>query len=148
MTNWIRLLTCFVLACAPATMGQSGEKKAREIEGWGAIVDPDGDCTIQAKSGKVTITVPGKTHDLNPLIRTNSPGTTDEFFKGRSTHLRLERKGNEVTASYSHDGKEWTAVKTLTVDLPAQLQVGVAAVNSSNREFVVEFDQFKVDVSN
>src|SRR5947199_217787 len=73
MTNWIRLLTCIVLACAPATMGQSGEKKAREIEGWGAVVDPDGDCTIQAKSGKVTITVPGKTHDLNPLIRTNSP---------------------------------------------------------------------------
>jgi hypothetical protein len=34
------------------------------------------------------------------------PGTLNEFFKGRSTRFRLERKGDKVTASYSHDGKE------------------------------------------
>ena len=75
---------------------------------------------------------------------TNPPGTTDEFFKGRSTYVRLERKGDKVAASYSHDGKEWMAVKEITVDLPKKVHVGVAAVNSSDKPFTVEFEDFKI----
>ncbi|MGL6073805.1 MAG: DUF1349 domain-containing protein [Fimbriiglobus sp.] len=76
---------------------------------------------------------------------TNPGSTTQEFFKGRSTHLRFERKGDKVLAAYSHDGKEWIAVKNgVTVDLPKKVQVGVAAINSSNKKFVVEFEEFKL----
>ena len=47
---------------------------------------------------------------------TRCRSTTKEFFKGESTYLRLERKGDKVTASYSHDGKEWTEAKEITVE--------------------------------
>ena len=67
--------------------------------------------------------------------------TRASFFKGRSTWLKLERRGGKVSASYSHDGKEWTEVKQIDVDLPRKLQVGVAAVNTSTKPFVVRFQE-------
>ncbi|MDB5302327.1 MAG: Regulation of enolase protein 1, concanavalin A-like superfamily [Phycisphaerales bacterium] len=75
---------------------------------------------------------------------TNPPGVAGEFFKGRSTYLRLARKGDKITASYSHDGKNWTEVKEIAVDLPPKVHVGVAAVNSSDKPFTVEFEEFKI----
>ncbi len=35
------------------------------IEGWGTVTDPDGDCTLKADNGKLTITIPGTMHDLS-----------------------------------------------------------------------------------
>jgi regulation of enolase protein 1 (concanavalin A-like superfamily) len=75
---------------------------------------------------------------------TDPNSTLDEFFKGRSTWLRLERKADKVVASYSHDGKEWTEAKEITVELPAEVTVGVAAINTSEEPFTVEFEEFKV----
>lgn len=43
----------------------------RTIPGWGEVIDPDGDCTISEKEGKVTIAVPGTPHDLG--IASNAP---------------------------------------------------------------------------
>jgi regulation of enolase protein 1 (concanavalin A-like superfamily) len=196
---------------------------------WGKVTDPDGDCRVKAEKGKLTITVPAKTHDLNPLNGTNAPrvlrqvqgdftatvkvtgdfkpgnvstnpngapfngaglllwqdannflrlernnwwhpnlnkyicypplieyykdgnyqstnpeATAETFFKGNITFLRLERKGNKVTASYSHDGKQWTAVKEISVTLPQTLHVGVSAVNTANQPFTVVFEEFQV----
>jgi regulation of enolase protein 1 (concanavalin A-like superfamily) len=48
---------------APATPEELG---LRVIDGWGEVVDPSGDCTIDGRDGKLTITVPGTVHDLNP----------------------------------------------------------------------------------
>lgn len=47
-----------LVACA-------GTTSTRAIPGWGHVVDPDHDCTITARGGKLTITVPGTTHDLS-----------------------------------------------------------------------------------
>ena len=44
----------------------------------------------------------------------------------------------------SHDGHEWTETSVLTANLGAAVRVGVEAVNSSNIEFVVEFEELKV----
>jgi regulation of enolase protein 1 (concanavalin A-like superfamily) len=44
-------------------IGQESPKPA--LGGWGAAVDPDGDCRIGADGGKLTIEVPGKKHDLS-----------------------------------------------------------------------------------
>lgn len=38
-----------------------------KIPGWGEFVDPAGDCKALLKDGKLSITVPGTQHNLNPL---------------------------------------------------------------------------------
>jgi hypothetical protein len=75
---------------------------------------------------------------------TNPRGTLEPFFKGRSTHLRLRRTGNMVTAAFSHDGIEWITAREIAVAFPQRVTVGVAAVNSSDQSFTVEFEDFKV----
>lgn len=75
---------------------------------------------------------------------TNPDGTLDEFFKGRSTWLRLVRKGRKIIASYSHDGKEWTEVKEITIDLANKVSVGIVAINTSVKTFIVSFEEFKL----
>jgi regulation of enolase protein 1 (concanavalin A-like superfamily) len=51
-----------------------GQEVAKEIPGWGRIVDPDADCKFSAKRKQVTITVPGTPHDLSAeLDRMNAP---------------------------------------------------------------------------
>jgi regulation of enolase protein 1 (concanavalin A-like superfamily) len=225
-----RILPALLSACVLAAGLAAQEKKTRTIEGWGTVSDPADDCTLKHTKQKLTVTVPGGTHDLNqaiggmkaprvlrevdgdftaqvkvtgefmpgekagaentrpfnsgglllwqdsknyirlerntwwvnevgkhacfpPLIEhykdgdyqnTNPEGTLDEFFKGKSTWLRLERKGDKVTASYSHDGKEWTEAKVMTADLPKKLQIGVAVVNTSAKDCTVEFEDLRI----
>jgi hypothetical protein len=76
---------------------------------------------------------------------TNPPGTLFEsFFRGDSTWFRLERKDNDVSASYSHDGKEWTLFKTIPVSMDETVSVGVAAINTSKKPFEVVFGDLQV----
>src|SRR5947208_110569 len=72
----ISLLTTFWLVSLTSV---AEEKKARVIKGWGEVIDPDGDCTIQSEKGKVTITVPEKNHNLAPLIGQNAPRILQEI---------------------------------------------------------------------
>ncbi len=74
----------------------------------------------------------------------NAQTTQDEFFKGKSTWVKVERRGEKLTTSISHDGKEWTETATLRAKYPETVRVGVEAVNSSDKEFVVEFAEFKI----
>ena len=201
------------------------------LEGWGEVIDPDGDCEIGQTDGLLTISVPSTLHDLNrrngplnaprvlqpvegdfrvqvtvsgkfmpgndstapksppfssggiliwhddksyirlernsfpdgngsfscfpPLFELRNAGrylganprvTSDSFFKGESTSLRIERRENEFTAFIRHDGEdgEWTRVKSRTVDLPKQLKVGVSAINTSSNPLTVTFKDFQV----
>jgi regulation of enolase protein 1 (concanavalin A-like superfamily) len=206
------------------------DEKPRSIKGWGEVIDPAGDSLVKGDEGRLTIEVPGGTHDLNPTLGgmraprvlkevegdfvvqvkvtgdfkpgeesaspdtssfngaglliwqdsknfirlernawwlrdeggyacypplfeyhrdgqlqdTNPDGTRDEFFKGRSTWLKLERRGGKVVASYSHDGKDWTEVKQIDVELPQKVQVGMAAVYTSTKALVVAFEELSV----
>ncbi len=227
---------CLVIASAeisPAAKAddkKADDKKPKEIKGWGEVTDPDGDCKIEAKDGKLTIKVPGSVHDLFPgqkdeKKRFNAPRvlreiegdfvayvkvtadwkpggknaesntqpyngaglllwgpegefvrlernvwmaeemavsytaplyyrearqvgdakpSREEFYKDRSTWLRLERDGGKVTTSISHDGKDWEKTGELDTELPKKVHVGVHAINSSDGGFVVEFDDFQV----
>ncbi|MDB5386212.1 MAG: hypothetical protein JWM11_1858 [Planctomycetaceae bacterium] len=74
----------------------------------------------------------------------NSNPTNAEFFKGKSTWLRANRQGSNVTVSISHDGKNWAEIKKFQVQLADQLFVGVAAVNTSGSPFRVEFEEFTI----
>lgn len=49
-----------------ASASSAGEKTSQLIKGWGQTEDPDGDCKISAKEGKVTFSIPGTAHDLWP----------------------------------------------------------------------------------
>jgi hypothetical protein len=231
MASRYRILMLCVGACLLAGAAPVPDKAPGTIPGWGKVTDPDGDCTTRGDKRKLTIKVPGGTHDLNvthggmqaprvlrsvagdftaqvkvtcdltpgdkpgkegsassffgaglllwqdkdnylrlernawwvadagryasypPLVEyfkdgeyqnTDPLGTLDEVFKGRSTWLRLERKGDTVLASYSHDGKQWSEARTVDVNLPKKVQIGVDAVNTSAKDFEVEFTEFKV----
>lgn len=65
------LLTVLLLSICCSAHGQ-------EIAGWGMVINPDGDCTIEASGGHVQFTLPESKHDLwyggkNPSTRFNSP---------------------------------------------------------------------------
>lgn len=75
---------------------------------------------------------------------TNPPPAKGVFFEHESTCFRLERKGNKIAAHYSHDGKKWTALREVTITLPPQVQVGVAALNTSDKPFAVQFHEFEL----
>jgi hypothetical protein len=75
---------------------------------------------------------------------TNPDVTAEEFFRGRSTWLRLDRHGDTLAASYTRNGKDWVLVKEITVDLPQKLQIGVAAINTSAKTHAVEFSDLKI----
>jgi WD40 repeat protein len=57
-----------VLDAAPLAAPTPGGPAPRTLPGWGEVVDPDGDCTFAGEDGKLTITLPGTIHDLNPDI--------------------------------------------------------------------------------
>ena len=72
------------------------------------------------------------------------PVPADEFFEGGSTWLRLSRRGDQLTASYSHDGTEWTDAEEMQAVFPDEVSVGVAALNTSNEPFLVGFEAFAI----
>jgi hypothetical protein len=63
-----------VLLCLCALGARADEKPGKNIPGFGVASDPDGDCDITFKDGKVQLTLPGKAHDFAAdLKRWNAP---------------------------------------------------------------------------
>jgi regulation of enolase protein 1 (concanavalin A-like superfamily) len=65
-------------------------------------------------------------------------------LEDKAAYLRLERKGDKLLASVSHDDKEWRELNPLEVKLPAKLKIGVAAGGTSMEVFSPQFDQFRL----
>jgi serine/threonine protein kinase/regulation of enolase protein 1 (concanavalin A-like superfamily) len=61
-----------------------------------------------------------------------------------SDHLRLNRRGDEIYASFGPDGARWNSFPPLTVRLNDRLMVGVTAINSSTKPLTAEFARFDV----
>ena len=62
-----------------------------------------------------------------------------------TTYLRLARKGNQILASVSSDGKEWQPLDPIESQLPDRVKVGLVAINASNEPFSVTFSEFKLE---
>ena len=63
-----------LLALTAVGGGSPTNQPAIVLEGWGAITDPDGDCSFKVKGDTVTVTVPGTPHDYAAeLGRLNAP---------------------------------------------------------------------------
>lgn len=58
--TWLMLPALLV-----AMTARAGGSAGHTIPGWGRVIEPDGDCTITAVGGKVTVAIPGTTHDLS-----------------------------------------------------------------------------------
>ncbi|HTU18363.1 MAG TPA: tetratricopeptide repeat protein [Gemmataceae bacterium] len=71
--------------------------------------------------------------------RHNYPGLSTA-----ETYLRLERRGKQILASYSEDGRTWRQVTPLAIELPAKVKIGVLAGSSMGRVFAPTFDQFQI----
>jgi hypothetical protein len=88
-------------------------------------------------------------HCQDGKYQNHSPGTSDaSFFQGDSTYLMLDRRGDNIVAAYSHDGEEWSVASEMTIKFDKKVRLGVAASNTGNKPFQVEFEQFKLTVAN
>ncbi len=63
------------------------------------------------------------------------------------TWLKPERKAGNVTAHLSHNGKEWVVAREANTELPKKLHIGVAAINTSDIPFAVDFEELKIEAS-
>lgn len=203
--------------------GVGQDEKPREINGWGTVTDPDGDCQLETDDGALRIKIPGKKHDLNPSepynnikaprvlnsvegdfkiqVRVNRFETPeanasddgsnpfvsgglvlfvndktlirfdracsgggspfflmhrfddgkDAGFKSDDVRndplvLHIEREGNTFIFAISKDGENAKEeVHRDTIPLPKKISVGVHAINTSNREFDVRLDLWKLE---
>jgi regulation of enolase protein 1 (concanavalin A-like superfamily) len=62
-----------------------------------------------------------------------------------TTYLRLTRQGNQISVATSPDSKTWEEAKPMTLAWPADLMLGVSAVNSNSEPLQATFEQFVVE---
>lgn len=134
----VPLVLVIVAWLAVAVVGD--EKKSQTINGWGTVVDPDGDCKFEEKDGTVTITVPGTYHDLtylNPEGKLNGPRIVREVegdFTIQVKVLRFIRPEGNSTNEHTfvsaglliwNDGKEFFRLERASVGTPFAFAAGI-----------------------
>ena len=68
-----------------------------------------------------------------------------QLVDDRPTHLRLVRKGNLFTGSYSQDnGVTWKKVGEKSLSLAAKVKIGVAVLNNTNLPCTVNFGSLTI----
>src|SRR5262249_59238105 len=71
-------LSSLAAACLMLAPAGAEEKKPKTIKGWGEVSDPAGDCKVSEEKGKLTLTIPGTLHDLNPDHNMKAPRVLQE----------------------------------------------------------------------
>jgi regulation of enolase protein 1 (concanavalin A-like superfamily) len=64
---------------------------------------------------------------------------------GRSLFVKLGRHGGAFAAWYSHDGRRWIELGTVDTSFAERVEVGVVAVNSSQRALSAEMEHLSVE---
>jgi squalene-hopene/tetraprenyl-beta-curcumene cyclase len=118
--------------------GQEAVNQARSIVGWGHAIDPDGGCKLSAHKERLTI--------FFEQWEDGQRQSGGAAIPDAPLSLRLSRRGNEVAAAISLDGKDWREVSTITVERPRKLKLGIVAVNTASDPFTAEFEGFRVYV--
>lgn len=109
-----RIWTVFVsslTACCLLGAVVAQDTKSQRIKEWGEVIDPASDCKFVEEMGKLTITIPGVYHDLNPTPRFNNlsaPRVLQEvegdFLIQVKTHRFPRPKANTSTKVHSYVG--------------------------------------------
>jgi regulation of enolase protein 1 (concanavalin A-like superfamily) len=89
-------------------------------------------------------------HYVNWELRLNgawakSGNTAQAPLNDTDTFLRLSRRGADLYAEFSQNGSDWRALEAFRANLPAQVQIGVAAVTTGMGAFTPEFDSFSLE---
>jgi len=61
-----------------------------------------------------------------------------------SAYLRLERRGDAITASFSTDGARWVYFPGLSVTLAEDLKIGLVGINTATKPLVARFEDYRV----
>jgi tetratricopeptide (TPR) repeat protein/predicted Ser/Thr protein kinase len=79
-------------------------------------------------------------------LRQDGQRKAPETFRplGEAVALRLERRGNQVFGAVAQGGGPWLPYPPFQVTFPAQLHLGVAAVNTSTEPFQARFEDFRI----
>ena len=81
--------------------------------------------------------------------RGGASGSLGAVEDGKSTYLRLIRKGKDLTMSHSFDGKKWSApnnpFRNIDMSIPDELTVGVYLSHSTYQFAHATFDGFTVE---
>lgn len=72
------------------------------------------------------------------------PVPPGDFLGGGDVWLRLDRAGDAFTVRVGTDGRGWQTAAEFAAELPARVQVRVAAVNTSDAPFAVRFGGLKL----
>ena len=81
--------------------------------------------------------------------RGGASGSIKQAEDGKSTYLRLIRKGKGVSMSYSFDGEKWSApnnpFQNIDMSIPDELTVGVFMSHSTYQHSHATFDGFTIE---
>jgi hypothetical protein len=81
--------------------------------------------------------------------RGGASGSIKAAEDGKSTYLRLIRKGKNVTMSYSFDGEKWSTpnnpFRNIDMSIPDELTVGVFMSHSTYQFSHATFDGFTIE---
>lgn len=123
--------------------------RGKAYNGAGLLLWVDEDLFVRLERN-IWINGPGSADCHPPLFEvvvkgvpagTSPPPVPANFFSTPATWLRLERTGDLVTPALSHNGIDWTTSGTATVKMPGKISVGVAAVNTSRKQFKAVFEE-------
>lgn len=113
-----------------------------------------GGCSFRFQLNQVYQKINGRANpDLRRWlnIQANYPqgsasGSIKQAEDGKSTYLRLARKGDAVTVSYSFDGEKWSApsnpFRNINMGIPDEVTVGVFYSHSTYQFAHATFDGF------
>lgn len=105
------------------------------------------DATTYIRMERAAIVRDGQTQ---PILlfeerRDSIPTLVGSFpIEARPLHLRLERREQQLFPSFSFDGVAWIPLRPYRTELPARVQVGVAAVSTAATPFTAELEGLTV----
>ena len=62
-----------------------------------------------------------------------------------SLFLKLQRQGQAFSAWYSRDGRRWVELASVDASFDERVEVGVVAVNSSQRTLSAELERLRIE---
>jgi regulation of enolase protein 1 (concanavalin A-like superfamily) len=140
----------------PGTEEVPGVQKTgrNSFNGAGLLVWEDENNFIRIERN-IWVTQTGNSYGYAPLIEhwknnsivSGSRGKPDNSANSECTYLRLRRRGDRFEVATSANGVDWVDKRRVEARFPAAVSLGVAAINSSEKPFVVTFSDLKLTLA-